>query len=306
MQTTLGLALAVTSFAAQDPQPTPAPASRGPVVDTRVDELPGGAGGLEVDREGNLYAGDFGERLGPGGAAGARVHRVTPDGEVSVFLGGLVGASGNAFGPDGSFYQSNIGVGTITRVAPDGTTSVFARGLSSPVGIAVDEEGTLFVANCGSGSIVAITQDGEREVFATSPLLACPNGLALDEDHNLYVSNFNDGGVLRISWSGEVTKLATLPGENNGHLVVHDGALLVVARGAHRIFRVTFDGEVTPFAGSGERGKSDGPALEATFSFPNDLGVSPDGKTLYVNENASTTADHSILAPARVRRIRLQ
>ena len=96
-----------------------------------------------------------------------------------------------------------------------------------------------------------------------------------------------------------------MPGTNNGHLTWHDGFLYVVARGAHKIFKVSPEGEVSLFAGSGKRGRDDGPAHEATFSFPNDIAVSPDGKSFYVNENASTTAPHTELAPMIVRRIRV-
>jgi DNA-binding beta-propeller fold protein YncE len=173
------------------------------------------------------------------------------------------------------------------------------------VGIAIDEEGMLFVANCGSNAIVEVTPDGESTVFATDPLLSCPNGIVLDEEHNLYVACFNNGDVIKISWAGEVTRLATLPGKNNGHLVYREGLLYVVARGAHQIYKVSLEGEVELLAGSGKRGRDDGPALEATFSFPNDLAFSPDGKTLYVNENGSTTEPHTELAPMVVRRIRL-
>lgn len=111
--------------------------------------------------------------------------------------------------------------------------------------------------------------------------------------------------MVKISPYGEVSKLATLPGNNNGHLVYHDEELYAVARGAHQIYRVSLEGEVVLFAGSGKRGHDDGPALEATFSFPNDLAFSPDGKTLYINENASLTEPHTVLAPMIVRSIKL-
>ena len=292
-------------FGLEDP---PAPASEGPVVDTLVAELDGGAGGLAVDRTGTLYCADFGSKLGRGGEGGDKVYRIDPEsGEATVFARGLRGASGNAWAPDGVLYQSSIGGGTISRVRPSGKVETFvSRGLQSPVGIAIDEAGLLFAANCGSGSIVEIDSAGEAVEFARSPLLSCPNGLALDDDHILYVSNFNNGDVLSVSPSGEVARLATLPGNNNGHLTFHQGALYVVARSAHQIYRVGLDGETKLFAGTGERGRRDGPALEATFSFPNDLAFSPDGKVLYVNENASTTEPASVLAPMRVRRIRIE
>ena len=277
------------------------------VVETLCPELAGGAGGLEVDAEGWVYCADFGGSLGAGGAPGTRVYRIDPQsGQAEVFADGLRGASGNAIGPAGDFYQSNIGAGTISRITPEGQASLFLdRQLRSPVGLVFDAQGNLYAANCGAGNVLRVTPAGEATVFAASPLMACPNGLTLDGEGNLYVSNFSNGDVLRVTADGEVSVLATLPGNNNGHLAFHRGALLVVARADHRIYRVSLDGEVEVFAGSGARGHDDGPLLEASFSFPNDLAVSPDGRTLYVNENASTTAPHSQLAPMTVRRIRL-
>jgi hypothetical protein len=81
-----------------------------------------------------------------------------------------------------------------------------------------------------------------------------------------------------------VERLATLPGDNNGHLVFGNGVLYVAARGANQIYRVTLDGEVLLLAGSGERGHADGPAATATLSLPNDLALSADGAELYFNE----------------------
>ena len=300
----------VVSFAflavGQDSKPDASP-SAGVQVGTLSKELPGGTGGMEVDSEGFVYSSDFGSRLGAGGTGGDKIFKLDPKtGESKVFAVGLRGASGSAIGPGGDFFQSNIGGNFISRITPEGKTSVFlARGLKSPVGIAIDEEGLLFVANCGSNKIVEITPDGELSVFAEDPLLQCPNGITIDPAHNFYVANFSNGDVIKISRAGEVSKLATLPGKNNGHLVYHDKFLYVVARGAHQIYRVSLAGEVELFAGSGQRGHADGPALEATFSFPNDLAFSPDGKTLYVNENASTTEPHTVLAPKIVRRIRM-
>ncbi len=276
------------------------------VVETFSAELAGGAGGIEVDREGFVYCADFGSRLGAGGTGGHRIYKLGPDGSAELYATSLRGASGNAIGPDGMFYQSNIGSNTISRIDEKGVATVFAsQNLSSPVGIIIDEQGTLFVANCNSNSIAKIDRNGTSAIFAKDPLLKCPNGITLDPEHILYVCNFSSGDVLRVSWTGEVTKLATLPGNNNGHLLYHEGYLYVVARSAHQIYRVSLEGEVELFAGSGQRGHANGPALEASFSYPNDIAVSPDGKFFYINENASITAAHTELAPMLVRRIRI-
>ncbi|MFT5052541.1 MAG: sugar lactone lactonase YvrE [Chlamydiales bacterium] len=257
-------------------------------VETFSEVLEGGSGGMEFDAQGFVYCADFGSKLGPGSAGGNRIYKLDPSsGEASVFIEDLGGASGNAIGPGGNFIQSNIRNSSIRRIHPDGTSSVFLnKNLRNPVGIAIDP-------------------DGEPKVLASDPLLSCPNGIAFDDEQNLYVANFNNGDVIRVSWDGEVSKLTTLPGKNNGHLAYRAGHLYVVARGAHQIYKVSLDGKLELFAGSGARGHDDGPALEATFSFPNDLAFSPDEKFLYVNENASTTEPHTTLAPMLVRRVRL-
>ena len=80
--------------------------------------------------------------------------------------------------------------------------------------------------------------------------------------------------------------------------------LLVVARTANQIYRVSMDGkQVELFAGSGNHGKDDGDPQTATFSLPNDIVVSPDGKFMYVNEVGPTTGNKIVLAPKRMRRI---
>jgi hypothetical protein len=60
--------------------------------------------------------------------------------------------------------------------------------------------------------------------------------------------------------------------------------LYVVSRSGNQIHEVTLSGQLKLLAGSGACGKADGPALQASFSFPNGIAASPDGDTLYVND----------------------
>ena len=267
-------------------------------------EVPGGTGGLVVDAEGNLYSADFGAVLGDPTSAGTKLYRITPEGKVSVFAEGFEGASGVAIDAAGSLFQSNIRGSYLSRVHPDGTAEKFvSEGLQNPVGIVIDAEGTLWIANCGSASIQKVTRDGVSTRFAASPLLKCPNGITRDDAHNLYAANFYNGDVLKITPDGEVSVLATLPGGNNGHIVHVDGTLYVVDRGAHQLYAVSLDGEVELFAGSGAKGGKDGARKEASFCYPNDVAVAPDGKTLYVNEVADESSQGRKLAPTRIRAI---
>lgn len=269
---------------------------------TTLAEVPGGTGGLVVDRKGFVYSAEFGSVLGDPNTAGTRLFRIAPDGETSVFAKGFEGASGVALSADGYLYQSNIRGGYVSRVAPDGKVTTFVKeGIRGPVGVIVDAEGTLWIANCGGNSIQKVTADGASSRFVESSLLKCPNGITLDDRGNLYTANFYDGNVIKITPKGGATVLATLPGANNGHLVFADGALYVVARKAHQVYHLTLDGEATLYAGSGEKGGTDGPRLEASFCYPNDIAVSPDGRRLYVNEIADHASNGKKLDPTRIR-----
>ena len=66
-------------------------------------------------------------KLGVGYIPGDKVFKVTPEGVVSVFATGLVGASGNAFDSQGNLFQSNIGAASISKIAPDGTVTPFSN-----------------------------------------------------------------------------------------------------------------------------------------------------------------------------------
>jgi sugar lactone lactonase YvrE len=255
---------------------------------------------MEVDAEGRIYMSDFGRTLQ--GPPGTTVYRVTPEGEVTAWAEGLVGASGNAFDSRGRFLQSNIGGRTLSRISPDGTVeSWVSEGLFAPVGIAVAPGDTLFVANCGNHTIQRIDPDGTSTLFSDSELLRCPNGITLAPDGHLYVANFGNGDVVRVAPDGTASVLATLPGGNNGHLLWGNGTLYVVARAANQLYRVGLEGDVELIAGTGERGLGDGPALEATLSLPNDIALSPDGTILYFNDVAVTEGEHSVIAPVVVR-----
>ena len=274
-------------------------------VGTLAGPIDAGSGGLEVDAAGNVYTADFGATLS-NGPPGTRVWRITPEGEVSVFAEGFRGASGNTLGDDGWFYQSNIAGNTISRVSPEGSLEPFVTdGIRNPVGIVFDANGDLVIANCGGNSLSRAGKDGSVEPWVQSELLKCPNGITRAADGDFYVANFMDGNVIRVTADGEASVFATLPGNNNGHIVFGNGVLYVVARGNHQIYELTLDGALTLIAGSGERGLDDGPALEASLSLPNDVALSPDGRRLYWNDVGVTGPDPQTLTPTFVRYVDL-
>lgn len=272
----LALALLAALFAV-----TGVPAQQGP-TGTRVltvgDTLVGAVGGVAVDGIGTIYVADFAET----------VYKIRPDGRTSVFATGLYGASGNAIDPMGNLYQSSFSGNYVTRIDRHGNQEIVATGLQGPVGIAI-VDGDLFVCNCRANTLSRVGPDGEVSTFAESPLFNCPNGIAGTPSGDLYVVNFGDEKMLRVTPDGTVTELAALPGGGNGHVAFARGSLYATSFQGHRVYRVSLEGDVTLLAGTGARGETDGPALEATFSWPNGIAVSPQGDRLYINDYLNRT-----------------
>lgn len=273
------------------------------------------SGDLAVGPDDNIYVADFGNALGGGSAQsvpGREVYRVSPSGEVSVFATGLFGASGNAFGPDGFLYQSNISGGSISKIAPDGTVTLLTASnlISGPVGIAVDQELNVYNTNCSNNTITKTTPSGQTTVFAQHLRFQCPNGLTIDPEGNLYASNFNNCDVLKIDSQGTVRVFACInafhPTRNsrgNGHITFANGRLYVCAWQGNQIFEVTLEGDVSLLAGDGASGRDDGSFDVASFNQPNGIDASRTGDTLYVNDTVPISSAGRLLHPNVVRMI---
>ena len=268
-------------------------------------ELPIGTGGLVVDAQGNIYCADFGISLS--GSAGTLLYKITPSGQASIFASGFVGASGNTIGPDGNIYQSNIGGGKISKVTMDGTVSNYAN-VPNPVGLVFDKQGNLYATSCGGNAIYKITPNRSASVFVSGSIFNCPNGLTIDDDGNLYAANFGNSNVIKITPDGSTSVFTSLPGSNNGHITFFQDNLYVVAREVNRIYKVSLSGGRSVFVGSGTRGHGEGSALQAELSLPNDLGFSPDGSILYINDTKPLTGtpSTSLLKPTMLKKVRIE
>jgi DNA-binding beta-propeller fold protein YncE len=119
-----------------------------------------------------------------------------------------------------------------------------------------------------------------------------PFGVALAPDGRIYVSDAGDSNrIRRIDPEGRVVTLAGGTGErlldgHRGRAAFHtpsglaigpDGALYVADTGNHAIRRVTADGSVATFAGTGMPGYVDGEGFEAAFDGPMGVAVGDDG-----------------------------
>jgi gluconolactonase len=166
----------------------------------------GGIGGLCADGHNNVYECSYGKPV---------VHKITPEGEVTVYSAGtddfpamypnypVFDGQGNLYFSDsGDFYHP---CGRVFVVRPNGKTEFLYGGhLHFPNGLAIDaEEKHLYVIQSSASNILKfpIQQDGglgEPELFANLPETV-PDGLAFAESGNLYVSCYAPDVIYRIS-----------------------------------------------------------------------------------------------------------
>jgi len=186
---------------------------------------------------------------------------------------------------------------------------------ANPFGLAVDAGGTVYVADTGNHVIRSITTSGlvldlagsGVEGYADGPVataqFSSPNAVTVGPDGTVYVADSGNLRIRAVSPTGDVTTLA-----GSGRAAYRDGvgedadfalAGAIVADPAGNLYvsdrlnsvirKVTTNGAVTTFAGSGVRGHRDGPLLEAQFNVPQRLGADPLGN-IYVLD----TGDNAI------------
>lgn len=180
-----------------------------------VARVPGGfLLGLAHDADGNTYACDD---------KAPAVHRITPDGRISVY------ANGNAaqkmrvpnypvFDDAGNLYVSDsgnwgAGDGFIWKVAPGGSAAIWdrqANGFTNGMCLSADGR-HLYVAESSPPlisriEIMADGSAGKREFLVELPRQV-PDGLALDVAGNLYISLYNPNMIHRLTPAGTLETL---------------------------------------------------------------------------------------------------
>jgi sugar lactone lactonase YvrE len=211
---------------------------------------------LAVDRQGNIYASEFGH---------ARVVRISRDGRLAVVAGtGIAGYSG------------------------DGRRAVSAQ-LFQPAGLAFDSHGDLLIADYGNRVIRKVDRAGVITTLRGSAAarLQDPIGLA-PRGNDVYVADAGNGRVVRIRASGSLSVVAKDVGP--AYLVVNGGELDLADFSDNRIKQIDISrpnrpSAITFIAGTGKAGFSgDGrPATKARLNIPYGLARDAQGN-LYVSD----------------------
>jgi gluconolactonase len=153
----------------------------------------------------------------------------------------------------------------------------FTPGIEGP---ACDAAGNLYVVNLlKNGDIAKIAPGGKPEVYVNLPGKSVGNGIVFDKKGFMYVADYMEHNILKID---PKTKAITVfaheakMNQPNDVAIAPDGTLFASDpnwdKGTGQLWRIGTDGKVTKIAGD--------------MGTTNGIDVSPDGKTLYVNESA--------------------
>lgn len=213
--------------------------------------------GAVFDSHNNLYISD---------QSNHKIRKITPDGTVSTFAGtGVIGATdgpgntarfyypaGMAVDADDTILVADFGNNKIRKITPDGTVSTYAgTGVAGSIdgtvltaqfngatGVCVDRVGNVFVADYYSNKIRKINTSGDVSTVAGSGSIGDADGLGT-------AANFYYPAIVSI--------------DSHDNLFITDG-------GNHKIRKITLDGMVSTYAGTGVVGSTDGVSTVAQFN----------------------------------------
>lgn len=134
--------------------------------------------GPAVNERGELFFTDV---------ASSRIHRVGPDGKVTLFAENTGGTAGLAFGPDGRVYGTAGGSKQIVAFDADGKMTIVADNVTSN-DLVVSAKGDIYFTDPANRQVMHIPKGGTARVVDKG--IERPNGIALSPDQTLlYVAD---------------------------------------------------------------------------------------------------------------------
>lgn len=162
------------------------------------------------------------------------------------------------------------------QAKPFTTGGEFTAGIEGP---AVDNSGNLYVVNVfKEGTIGKVTPDGEVSLFIELPVGSTGNGIRFSSNGDMLIADYTGHNVLQVDMNTlEINVYAHHPGLNQPNdIAIMDNDIVFASdpswkNGDGNLWRVDISGEFV--------------LLESNMGTTNGIEVSPDNKTLYVNES---------------------
>lgn len=164
------------------------------------------------------------------------------------------------------------------------TDGVFTQGIEGP---AVDKYGVLYVVNYQKeGTIGKVTAKGESEIFLKLTNNSVGNGIRFDGDGNMYIADYVNHNILKVSTTNPednnkkqpivvIYAHSSLMNQPNDIAIMDNGILFASdpnwKKNTGNLWRINQEGKVA--------------LLDKEMGTTNGIEVSPDNKTLYVNES---------------------
>jgi predicted extracellular nuclease/sugar lactone lactonase YvrE len=253
-------------------------------------------------------------------------------------LASLYYPGGVAIGPDGSIYVSDTLNYRIRKITPDGIINTIAGtgenatsgdgGLALSANITVPREirfyaGSLYFISYdrirkidANGIITTVAGGGNNSgVLATNAFLSGPRGFNFDAVGNMYIAVTGDHLVRKVDTAGIISTISgngggSWPSANNipalgaplqsptGIAFDAAGNLYVSEAGGARIRKISTDGILTTFAGTGTSGFSGdgGSATSANLGSPTAMAMTASG-TLYFTDSGTRIRRVGLSAP---------
>jgi sugar lactone lactonase YvrE len=277
--------------------------------------------GIAVDSKRNVYVSDF---------LGNMIYKVDTTNKSIVLCGqatqGFYNGTfsqamfnfpyGLAVDHNDNIYITDRGNGALRKIGTDNMVTTF--GSADGLFLAIDKNNTIYYSN--AGGIFSLTQTGQNTLFAGSGYRSGKTdgprldinfgsiyGMAFDYAGNLFIADWSYNRISKIGTDGNVTLLAGsgnygfVNGKGAAASFKHPTGLTVDAQGNvyisepgdEVIRKITPDGTVTTFAGTGADGNIDGTLSQAMFSDPEGLAIDYNGN-IYVADAGNNNSIRKI------------
>lgn len=200
-----------------------------------------------------------------------------------------------------AFLQTTTGQRSKTEKLYQATVFTPPHGFTSGVeGPAADKNGNVYAVNFArQGTIGQVTPSGDASIFIELPEGSIANGIRFDTDGNMLIADYTRHNILKVDMSSmKLSVLAHEPqmSQPNDIAIDHKNRLYASdpdwKAGTGRIWRIDPDGKVT--------------LLLDGLGTTNGIEVSPDEKTLYVNESVQRKVwAYDLSADGQIRNKRL-
>ncbi|EDM25942.1 putative secreted protein [Lentisphaera araneosa HTCC2155] len=145
-------------------------------------------------------------------------------------------------------------------------------------GPAVDAQGDLYAVSYDyKETIGKVTPEGKGSVFIKMPQGSTANGIRFNQNEEMFIADYTGHNVLKADLKGKVSVFAHEPKMNQPNdLAIMDNGILFASdpnwsKGDGQMWKIDTHGKVT--------------LLETNMGTTNGIEVSPDQKSLYINES---------------------